>query len=642
MESKVSQMKLNRLSRIILSMLFTLFMLVPLSSLENVSAQDISFDITEADITGEISSNGDVSFKEIYTFDVDFMNGAYHNIDYGGYNITDYRVGILDKETGDIEYLTESFDESPGTYRVSDNGEIFKLQVFNPAEDETVHFVFEYTLVELITNYNDTAEINRKIVPENTDDNFSVDARIYLPGNVSNQEDFRAWGYGPYDAHIEPVMEGERSYVEITVPNNPPNQFVEVNAIFPTALTPNNTNIVQANMKDEIIERSNATVEADAEAHESSKQRRWLWVTLALIGFPLVTAFAWVYYFRNHRKLNPKPAQIPDHIYSLPEDLTPAIMATTVLRDKPIADDFSATIIDLARKGYIQVEEVSREKRGLLKRKSASTILVSPIEGGADLFDLQKHERYVYEYLLPNDEPITLSQIEENIENNRNFKKQKYRKWTQFANYVAVKGEQVKNQPSQYNTSVGYAVLAIIASVVMLFAVLFLTLDSPLEEHLVPILLAFALNLTLAIVILLFTLLRPIRTYEQDKMIKEWKGFANMLDDIGNFNMREVASLPLWEEFLVYAISLDVADKVIEAMNDEYGIEELSHMSMPMVLYSNPYWINQVVRPSISQSLTSSAPAQSSYSGSNTGGFGGGFSSGSSGGSGGGGGTGGF
>ena len=176
----------------------------------------------------------------------------------------------------------------------------------------------------------------------------------------------------------------------------------------------------------------------------------------------------------------------------------------------------------------------------------------------------------------------------------------------------------------------------------MLFVLLFLTLDSPLQEHIMPILLAFAVNLILAIVILLLTTLRPIRTYEQDKMIKEWKGFANMLDDIGNFNMREVASLPLWEEFLVYAISLDVADKVIEAMNKEYGMEELSQMAMPMVIYSNPYWINQVVRPSISQSVTSSAPAQSKYSGSNTGGFGGGFSSGSSGGSGGGGGTGGF
>lgn len=635
-------MKSNRLNQMMRSLLLMLIVLLSLSGIKTVIAQDVSFDITEADITGEISSDGNVSFKEIYTFDVDFMNGAYHNIDYGGYNLTNYRVGILDEETGQIDYLSESFNETPGTFKVTDDGQLFKLQVFNPAQDETVHFVFEYTLEELITNYNDTAELNRVIVPGNTDDNFSVEARIYLPGAVTNTEDFRVWAYGPYDGEVYPINEGNQSYVELSVPNNPVNQFVEVNTIFPTSLTPNNTNIVQANMKQEIIDRSNETVESDKVAHEKAIQQTWLYITPVLIGFPLMTLLAGIYYFRQHKKLNPKPAHIPEHVYSLPEDLTPAIMATAVLRDKPTADDFSATIIDLARKGYIKVEEVSREKRGLLRRKSASTVRVSPVENRPDLNNLHKHERYVYEYLLPNEEAITLSEIEEKIEQNRNFKKQKYRKWTQFVNYVEVKGEQVKNRPSQHGRSVVYAIVAIIASVIMLFVVTIITIGTPLEKHIIWFIMAFIVNLLLAIVILIFTLLRPIRTYEQDKMIKEWKGFANMLNDIGNFNMREIASLPLWEEYLVYAISLDVADKVIEAMNKEYGMEELSQMSMPMVIYSNPYWINQVVRPSISHSVTSSTPAQSKYSGSNTGGFGGGFSSGSSGGSGGGGGTGGF
>lgn len=635
-------MKKNRLCQFILSLMLTLFILVPLGHSQTASAQEVSFDITEADITGEISSSGDVSFKEVYTFDVDFMNGAYHIIDYGGYNLTDYRVGILDEKTGNVDYLSESFNETPGTFKVSDNGSLFKLQVFNPAQNEEVHFVFEYTLKELITNYNDTAELNRKIVPENTDDDFEVNAKIYLPGVVSNAEDFRVWGYGTYNGEVYPRTEDNRSYIEVTVPNNPPNQFVEVQSIFPTSLTPNNTNIVEINMKNEIIETSEATVQADAEAHQKSTNQKWLFMWIALIGFPLVTIFAWGYYFRNYSKLNPKPAHVPEHVYSLPEDLTPAIMATAVLRSKPTADDFSATIIDLARKGYIRVEEVNREKRGLLNRKSASTVLVSPVENHPDMSDLQKHERYVYEYLLPNDEPTTLAQIEEGIESNRNFKKQKYRKWVQFVNYAEVKGEQIKNQPVEYGTSIFLSIVSIFSSVAMLFVVVFLSMGSALEASMGWFLLMVGVTFILAIIILGITLLRPIRTYEQDKMIKEWKGFANMLDDIGDFNIREIASLPLWEEFLVYAISLDVADKVIKAMNNTYGIEELNQMSMPMTIYQNPYWINQVIRPSIAHSVTTSAPAQSKYSGTNSGGFGGGFSSGSSGGSGGGGGTGGF
>lgn len=646
MESWVSQMKKNRLCRIIKNLFIAWLIFMPwMTHLTNttVNAQEVSFDITNADITGEISANGDVTFKDVYTFEVDFMNGAYHTIDYGGYNITDYRVGILDEETGEIQYLTENFNESPGTFKVSDNGKLFTLQVFNPAEKETVYFVFEYTIEGLITNYNDTAELNRKIVPENTDDNFDVSAVIYLPGEVPNPEDFRVWAYGANNGEVYPKTEGGRSYIELTVANNPPKQFVEVHSIFPTSLTPNNTNIEKINVKQEIIDRAEATVQTDAENYAKEMRRRNSIIYGLLIFFPLMTVWATYYYFRQHKKLNPKPIHVPEHMYSLPEELTPAIMATAVLRAKPTADDFSATIIDLARKGYIKVEEVNREKRGLLKRKSASTIRVSPTDKPFEFSDLQKHERYVYEYLLPNQEPITLSEIEEGIENDRNFKRTKYRQWTQFSNYVEVKGEQIKGQAKEHGRSIMFAALAMVSSIVVFLAVVTLAVGSSLEDLLGWIALLLIGNFIVSVVVFILTIARPIRTYEQDKRIKEWKAFANMLDDIGNFNMREVASLPLWEEFLVYAISLNVAEKVVEAMNKEYGIEELNQMSMPTVMYTNPYWINQVVRPSISHSVSSSTPpSQSGYSGSNTGGFGGGFSGGSSGGSGGGGGTGGF
>ena len=88
-----------------------------------------------------------------------------------------------------------------------------------------------------------------------------------------------------------------------------------------------------------------------------------------------------------------------------------------------------------------------------------------------------------------------------------------------------------------------------------------------------------------------------------------------------------------------------MADKVIEAMNQQYHIEELqTEMHMPLVFYRNPYWINQVIRPTINQSIADAAPkpVSSKYTGSNTGGFGGGFSGGSFGGGGGGGGASGF
>ena len=154
-----------------------------------------------------------------------------------------------------------------------------------------------------------------------------------------------------------------------------------------------------------------------------------------------------------------------------------------------------------------------------------------------------------------------------------------------------------------------------------------------------------ALLVTLALVGIILVSSRPIRTHEQDKMSKEWNGFKNMLEDIGNMNMREVASLPLWDEYLVYAVSLGVADKVLEAMNEQYGVEEIAELSMPSDIYLNYYLITSLMRTSVDQSIRSAAPQTSSsggFKGDNSGGFGGGFSGGSFGGGGGGGSAGGF
>lgn len=137
-------------------------------------------------------------------------------------------------------------------------------------------------------------------------------------------------------------------------------------------------------------------------------------------------------------------------------------------------------------------------------------------------------------------------------------------------------------------------------------------------------------------------LLKPIRTAQQDRRIQEWNGFKNMLENVGNMNMREIATLDLWEEYLVYAISLGVADKVVKTMQVQFRPTELESMNVGGRIYYNPYLFTRTMNRSISQSVQSSQPAPVKYSGSNTGGFGGGFSSGSSGSSGGGSGAGGF
>lgn len=628
-------------------------LMMPFLMSATVRGQDISFTIPEQNIVAEIHPNGNVSFVDHQTYDVDYMNGALFSLDYSGYDVVDYEVGIVN-EAGEVEYLTEATTEASGTYEVEDRAnENLRFKVYYPANDETVEFVYEYELEALVTNYSDTADLNRRF--GTNDYTTDVTVKIILPGLVENPDDFRAWGYGAPQGKVSLIEEDGRSVVYATVPNRTSSQFVEVQTIFPLTMTPDNPNVIDEPMREEIINNSEAQVQIDREQYQSDRQRTIVVVGIALLFPPLVALYATWYYFTQKRKLNPNPVKLPKHIYELPEDITPALMATAYFRTTATADDFAATVVDLARKGYFQLEEVPKEKRGLLSfGGDKTTVRVTRRSDTLRAADLLRHEQEALEFILPAGEStITLEELEQKTKKSSSFQKSQYNHWETFLSNTHVRGRQIsKGAHSTRSKSQVFAIISLMAPVVVTLLLVFLGTGSVIQWNvlgdsvnlLIGYVAAMLVTIIWAIVLLILTFNRPIRTAEEDYNRQMWQGFGNMLEDIGNFKMREIASLPLWESFLVYAISLGVADKVTKAMEMEFSAAELDSLGMGHGYYGNPYLMTSMMRHSVASSVGAATPSSSSsgYSGSNTGGFGGGFSGGSSGGSGGGTSSGGF
>jgi uncharacterized membrane protein len=130
---------------------------------------------------------------------------------------------------------------------------------------------------------------------------------------------------------------------------------------------------------------------------------------------------------------------------------------------------------------------------------------------------------------------------------------------------------------------------------------------------------------------------KPIMTADGERTKQEWAGFRNMLKDVGDFPMREVGSIALWDHFLVYAVSLGVADKVMKQMQVEFPVNEIQASAFGSYYYMNNAIFLSTLNNSINTGVTKSMPTSSNSSG-----FGGGFGGGSSGGSGGGSGGGAF
>ena len=619
---------------------------------ENVMAQsEIAYDITQAQIKADVTAEGMMNFTDVYTYKVDQMNGVYFDIDFEGAKLVEYQMGIKNPETGKVEYFKESASHLPKTYVATIEDNLLRLKVFYPASEETVDFVFEYTLDGLVTNYLDTAEINRKFIGTNINESLDVTADIILPGAVGTKEDLRAWLYGDPQGNIQLNRQERSSSIHIEVPNNSANQFVEINALFPTSLTPNNRRTIDKKAKEDIISRSDQQVQEDARSHQLQKAVDWGKILLGLLIGPLLTLWALYYYFREKNRLNPNPKHVPKHVYELPEDIPPAIMTAAYLDRDVTADDFSATILDLARRKYIELIEIPSERRsGLFNRGNNRTIMIRKLSNNVSANELNQHEVYVMHYLFDDDQTeVNLSHIEKLVQQQGAYAKQQNRLWSRFKNYAMVKGQQHVSESNAVRMKCRQSVVLSTIMAFILVPLIFMLFIpySIIKPYMAFIGIVIAMNMLLNIILMLLLKFKPIYSEHEDLMRKSWKGFARMLDDIGQMDMREIASLPLWDKYLAYAVSLGVADKVIEAMNKVYGLQEMeANLSLPRGFYSHPYLINSTLRGSLQSSITSAQPTvtqtMGQYRGDNFGGFGGGASGGSSSGSGGRGGTGGF
>ncbi|EHR37202.1 DUF2207 family protein [Facklamia languida] len=610
-----------------------------------VKGQEVNFSIPQQWIEAKVNPDGSVTFEDYQKYQADFMNGARFTLDHQGYELTDFQVGVADSLKGSVEWLESSNSQNRKTYsqRVEDG--FREVKVYYPLRDESKYFVYRYTLKGLVVNYQDTARLLRKFFGRG-EETTDVTVRIELPGRVESKNNFRAWGYGAPQGEVELAEEAGVSVVYLRVPARTSDQFVEGDVVFPTALTPQNPNQVNENKLDQIIQAADQQVQQDAEALERDQARvKWI---MALVPFfpPVLAIFTLVFYYRNRRKLNPEPAYVPDYLYEMPEAISPGEVATHHLRRSPSEDDFAATLLHLAQKRLIRLEEVRGD------RKKDETVRIISQATESQLEALLPHEQYVYDYVTLNGtvSEISLKEIEHLIDQDRHLQKQQFGIWQKFRNYLAVEGERYRGKTLNYQGFLKFLlILSGVAPIIGMGLALALLggFGFPLDQFLAYYLISLVVTVILVLFVAIKSARHPLRTHDQDLKYNQWQAFRRMLKDIGNFKMREIASLPLWEEYLVYATSLGVADKVAEALEMEFTAEELqTQTTIYGGGYLDSYWLSNMVSQQIGRSIQAATPAsqgsKGGFSGTNTGGFGGGFSGGSMGGSGGGTSSGGF
>ena len=579
-----------------------------------------SLEVTKYNIDVDVRSNGDVRFKEEMTFTANgSYNGIFYNLDYFGEK--EPKDVTVDFKTSDGEVVTllKSDTGHNSTYLTETLGPLLKFKVFLPFSDSSRTVVFNYTIPQLIKNYKDTAELNRRVVGQEwevTQKNIYV--HVSLPG-AATKETLRAWGHGGIGGKV--AIDPDYKGVTFTVKKNEPKSFVETHMVFPVELTKDNPVTNDFNAFAAIVDREEQLVKRDQE------ERSVKWGVAGLGGLLSLVALGWAWvkgYLADKKRLEKVPF-VPEHLYELPEELTPAIMSAAIY-DGVTIDDFSATIMDLVRK---KVLTMTSEEPYILELKQHS-------------YHLLPHEKLAVDILfkkIAKGNTLELDLVSEFAENCPEKYTDMLDNWYEKVDdaadeYSVYRFEEGETAPK----AVGANLLGIAGFLLFVGSVFWAT------KNLFLTIVAGIISFIIYLVTVRFSKSNALqRSLKGEYEYRRWEAFRQMLMDISSLDRADLPSIQIWDHLLVYAISLGVAEQVIEVLEEKFPdwIQE-------SVFYSPTYgWqmavYNEILQDSFTDSYLSAVDEISSSSdSSNSGGFGGGFSGGSSFGSGGGSGGGGF
>ena len=314
--------------------------------------------------------------------------------------------------------------------------------------------------------------------------------------------------------------------------------------------------------------------------------------------------------------------------YEPPEGLSPAEVGT-VIDNSPDMRDITASLVDLAIRGYLRIEEKQQEE-GLFSLWSGNRYVFHRLKPAEEWKDLKPHERELLGGVFTSGirQEVDLSELE-----------------NEFYKFLSDIRDDLFNQLSErgYYTSrpdrvrqlyLGAAVVMVLLSVV----------GAGLGSSILGIawLTCLVAGLASAAIVAGFGWFMPARTFSGARVFEEVRGFEEFLSRVETDSFKRVPRTPeTFEKYLPFAMALGVERKWARAFDDIYRQPPNWYQGTNFQSFRCGSFVNDLGRMSTrAASVLTSAPRSVGGSGFSSGGGssgGGGFSGGGFGGGGGGG-----
>ena len=525
-----------------------LFLCLAISPTFSTSLFSKSFTLDKIDIRARIQPDGHLQIEEnrTYTFR-------------GSFSWADYRLPL--KGIGEIRSFSlsdefsayrQTVDEEPGTYIIQKDKNIFYVKWFYRARNETRTFTLRYLASDVITSYEDVAELYFKFV--GTGNNFpvhSVQVTLEFPQSATFPE-VRAWAHGPLWGEVL-FLNGN---LKLSVNPLPARNFWEVRTVFPVTWVPSATHLIQQPHLDVVLKEEEAwTRQANLkrqQAQERMERRKemeaqaWNYaIAISLIGLLgiifLYTRFGKGHQVNYHQKVSSE----------LPLDEPPAFTSMIFYNKLVYGVALTATLLDLARREYLSIEQTGMPEKKwwgtkppqfALQQKSPKQVAKPLIDYEESLLD------FIFRELGQGSASVNLKTFSKN--------RRKVQRW--FMKWKKQLSAHLKETPYYDKDSIKGTIFAAVLSTIIIGAGILITITMGTPGILVII--AGSLFIGLSFAILRYTPEIKLRRLKLKALKNYLKSYHFLPSGSSEALFENIDS------YLIYGMALGLGKKQIEKM----------------------------------------------------------------------------
>ena len=597
----------------------SIFLLFPIISL----AADVDYDIEQYYIDAKILENGDVDVSEIFVVDGTF-NGYNMNLSYISTkssvrasdisNIKVYSLDYDEKISFDtfnadfIEFSLVNYASAGESmkYTIDPTSTGYSIKMFYPINREKIILRLDYTIEDIVTLHDGFAEFYWNFFSgELADEIGDLNVRVTLPGSDSSDY-FRFWAHGPLEGEIDDISNSENNIVYARISSLESYGMLDIRITFADNLVDGITKYSNQSFS-EIVAEEMAIAEKTNALRKEIKIKWWGAVIGTIVFYVFVVmAFLYIYFkYDKERDASFKLKYNREFIDDYNVEVVDYLMNRNITENA-----LSASIMNLIYKKNIKVEKIENVKNGYI-----FTLL--------NRDNLNATENALVDFLfitVGNNNTFTTTALKKYASNTKTCQTfmNTYTKWKS----MVIKDGEKQEFFEKKSKSIVIPFIFLVYSIILTFFIA----NNNIEF--IP----GIITVLVAIIFMIYVMTFSKKTKKGIEHFAKWQAFKRFLNDFGNFSVKELPEIILWERYLVYATVFGLADKVEKAMNvkiseignvqiDTFTLNYITNIHIANLITSSMHSAINASQVAINQAAASSRMSSGS-------GFGGGFSGG--------------